>query len=72
MLLLCILHICITLVIHNEEPNVLQAMAENKYPDQPDIDHFRDIQSQSMPTQHLHHYHCLSPWNIRKSSASLR
>ena len=33
MLLLCILHIGIILVIYNEKPDFLQAMAENKYPD---------------------------------------
>ena len=53
-LLLCTSNIGIILVIHNEEPGMLQVIAENKYPDQPDIHHFRDIQPQPMPTQHPH------------------
>ena len=52
--LLCILHIDTILVIHNEEPEMLQAMAENKYPDRLDIHRFRCVQFQPVPMQHLH------------------
>ena len=54
MLLLCILHVGIAPAIHSEKPNMLQVMAENKYPDQPDIHHSYDIRFQPMLTQHLH------------------
>ena len=54
MLLLCILHIGTILVIHNGKPEILQAMAENKYPDRLDIHRFRGVQFQPVPTQHLH------------------
>ena len=39
-------------IAHNEKPGTLRVMADSKYPDQPDIRRFRDIQFQPMPTQH--------------------